>query len=660
MFRHSPQNKQEIDAELIAFKLEYRRELERKLAACGDAVVGGPGLGWDGRTLAQEAAEKQGACGCKAPKASVKGGAQAKQRQNRRRVHNRGARNRASSSSPWVWGDPFPSAATGCGDWYLDDWAVPLLDPLPCTDANGIPEDDRLSWYFTTGTTQTTRLPDGRFRMYFGGASISLVTSTLDSRSWPVQDSGGRTKFSLDMYGNRVTGSDTLSAWWHASGDDYEDLHFSGDFIGFLDSINGIDYPFYAPRVEPSSGTTCDDVSYAAGTITFEDSSTAFWAGWKSTSIRCSGASVVYRDVSVVYLEPLERYIMFAVECDGRGMSSDGLGGDVVDSGSCSICIPSGCVLGGTSKTRYVFFTCPDSNFRGGTLGPFPVAPSAPDYTVGQWIGVPQAFMSPDEDYVLFYVGAGTVNTYPYAGMHIASVIDLVDDIHFLENLALTGVDVSGMGDIFYRHFVNLGLITVNCLTPDNQVAAAPTVTDEQFVFSDDRRLHLYFANRDPQTVTAATMADVFNLPLTLISHAVASERWIAYAIEVHRSPVIVSTDFDGQAVSAQNSYYAGVLQVPQESIVVAADPLVLDVTANDILTDFTMVTCNPANLVDLLGTETITPEDQLGITVEMNDPNVYKTDGGDYIMIVHSSALGGMIRFMASESTASYSMKQC
>ena len=387
----------------------------------------------------------------------------------------------------------------------------------------------------------------------------------------------------------------------------------------------------YAPFVSPKAGTFCDDadLSYAGATSVVNDSATGFWAGWHCTSIPSGDASVVYTDVSVLYLRTLGCYVMFAVECDGRGMGTtmDATGAylDVEATGGCNLCTPSdgtsACLRGDVPKTRFVFFTCADADFdEGNTQGPFPLAPAAPDHTLGQWIGVPQAFLSPDEEYLLYYHGVGEVASYPFAGLHIARLDDLVAVVALFRSdfdAADGGLAMASRGSEIYQHFVNMGDISIDCDTPSS--GNAPVVTDPHFVFCDDGRLHLYFANRwDPI------------LPLGLISHAAALEVW--------DSPTIAT------------------LFVP--SFGPAVSPA-------DILVNFRMAACDPVRVNRVLGNHdgtevSVLDENGNPIVVMFNDPTVYKVDSGEYVMIVHCAALGGSIRLTADADVACVARGSC
>lgn len=602
----------------------------------------------------------------------------------------------------WTSGEAFPSQSTPCG-WWLADRAVPLVDPLPCTYTDGTSEVDQLGYYLATGTNQTTKLPTGVYRMYFGAAYLAQVATdaSMVEYAWPTNDPGGRAKFAIDSDGAlpRPNGKKQRE-FWGASGDDYPNLHFSKEFIGYLDSTDGITFPMYAPSVAPTDGLTCEDASYAGATGTLEDSSSGFWAGWHSTSIRTTGDTVVYRDASVVYLTALGRYVMFVVECDGRGLSTDGLGTDVEDEAGCSLCVPNGgpdpaywCLFNDQPKTRYVFFTCVDPDFGANAMGPFAVAATPPDYAAGEWLGVPQAFLSPDAQYLLYYLPG----PYSYCGMHIARISDLVAEVVWLERTKSAGVDVDGAGILFDQHFVNLGPVVIDCDTPSS--GTVPTVTDEHFVFCEDGRLHLYFTNRDTSDITA---------PLRLVSHAAAFAAWDATAMEalfvtvpvaapagepIVRPGVVapagesivldgvfapagktivlpggsdvvfhgVSDGVDGRTVPP--CYFQWLLGLPcvdtsylSNIDIVAPDPVSVD----DILINFRMAACDPVYMSELLGGQEI--EDVYGdaVTVDLNDPNVYLAATGEYVMIVQCTALGGLVRLTADVATACASRESC
>jgi hypothetical protein len=233
--------------------------------------------------------------------------------------------------SKYVWGDPFPVQTTPCG-WRLQGRAFTLRDPNPCTNRLGLPR--QLGWYLQTGTTQTLRLPNGTYRTYFAAATLSQVTKNPSLITpWPVYDSNtlpvydistpditniSNKKFSIDSLGDPVREPHQFESYWKADSTNCQDCHFSKNFVGFLDSVDGINYPFYAPKLTPTSGTTCRDVSYAGSQPVFEEP--GFRAGWRSTCIPASNSTIVYRDVSVVYVPDSALYLMVAVQCDGTGM----------------------------------------------------------------------------------------------------------------------------------------------------------------------------------------------------------------------------------------------------------------------------------------------------------------------------------------------------
>lgn len=562
-------------------------------------------------------------------------------------------------ASPYPWGDAFPAQTTPCG-WALEDIAVPLLDPLPCTASDGSLESNDLRFALKTGTTQTTVIATGVFRMYFGAASLQQAATDKANNAMPVYDPGGREKFAIDADGVEFPAeSAEWYAFWANSGSDYTNLHFSSDYVGYLDSTDGITFPMYAPIVSPTSGSDCDDADYSGATGTLVDAASGFWAGWHSTSIRATGASVVYRDVSVVYLSALARYLMFAVECDGSGQAPDGSGGNVVDVDGCT-CVPSSDtdpatwpLLNNHPKTRYVFFTCTDADFGSNTMGPFPVAPVPPDYTVGQWIGVPQAFLSPDQQYLLFYVGG---RAYVYSGMHVARVRDLAADIATLEAMFSSGVPTASLPPAIYHSFVNLGVVSVDCLTPAS--GTTPMPTDEQFTFDSAGRLHLYFSNRDAYDAA---------LPLRLISHAAALADWDASVIEALIEPPVVAATKTTVIDELPRCHFQKILGLPcpEDTFIPSGDLWQEEeeespATAADMLVNFKMVNCDPVYMSDLLGATSFTDAHGFVHNVEVNDPNVYRAKSGEYVMIIHCDILGGLVRLTADSATASDTTPQC
>ncbi|HNH47715.1 MAG TPA: hypothetical protein PKY30_11785 [Myxococcota bacterium] len=508
-----------------------------------------------------------------------------------------------------------------------------------------------MGWYLGMGTTQTLRLPDGRFRLYFASAFLDEVRIEGSPYGYPVLDAGGRQKFGLDAAGEILRDDFEILEWWKASGDDYQNLHFSKDFISFLDSVDGVDYPLYTPKVDLASGFQCENEDpFAGGTVVYEDNlpgthfsghggafstrnaplTVGFRAGWVSTAIRCSGAAVVYRDASVVYLKALDRYLMFVVECDGRGMAPDG--GDLVEERGtqCTICVEHPCISGRFPKTRYVFFTCPDADFQKNVRGPFPVAPRAPDYTAGQWIGVPQAFMSRDHHFLFFYMNSFG---YDYSGLHFAGVRELAADILVLEGYFDGGKDVDDKGRLFYDNFTSVDVL-VSCETPSSPVAGAwPTLTDEHFVFCEDGYLHLYFSNRNPQTVDDLGN-NLFNLDPTLVSHAVAEEPWDEWRI--------VTQKFTGPFEEHSGSDRGHIGQKAEKGLLA-----------------FKMVDCDPVNLPLLFGSAQIQLPN--GLTdVVVNDPNIYLAATGEWILLVNCGAAGGLLRFKSEPDSACYRVLAC
>ena len=199
-----------------------------------------------------------------------------------------------------------------------------------------------------------------------------------------------------------------------------ESLHFSNHFIAFMDSTDGLNWTLYAPKVPMEVGDNGDCEQYADPI--YEDGD--FRAGWRSTSIRCNGSDVVYRDPSVVYLEAIDRYVMFVVECraDMHASNYPPVGGydrsptlpwehaaAIDDNNRCQICLgecvaPDQTYVRFDTTTRVVFFVCANPDFQHGVMGPFRASEairseskeSASD--LSEFIGVPQAFLDPNEN----------------------------------------------------------------------------------------------------------------------------------------------------------------------------------------------------------------------------------------------------------------------
>lgn len=572
---------------------------------------------------------------------------------------------------PWLWGDPAPAGATPCG-WLMVGRTLRLLDPTPCAYPGGGPERRELGWYLSMGSTQTIAMPTGGYRMYFASARLSQVSTELTFEVWPIYDPGGREKFGINTDGFAIGDEDERDAWWRASGSDVTALHFSDEYVGWAESADGREWPIFAPKLSPVTGIYCDNASYAGATPVFEDGS--FRAGWHSTSIRASGATVVYRDVSVVYLNstlsPLAvpaipplldvatmRYVMFAVECDGTGRASgvgdcvfEGdplvLGDDVVEGGRAPICTPSGCLIDGTPKTRYVFFTCEDADFRENVRGPFPALPTDPDPAREQWIGVPQAFTSPDGRFLLFYVpGSDAVgNEYAERGLWMTRIDTFLAGVVRAEAALDAGADPAAIYGMYGRYLTALGAVAICGTTPGDVVDAVPDPTDEHFAFCADGRLHLYFSNRNSGDPGDA---------LTLVSQAAASA---VFDPEVVFEGCVGPPLFSIPTVDTSELYVAPDPENRRslvELLGLESEDADGAYTLEEMLLSFKMTACNPVNMPWVLGADTVTSPTGVVNNVGVNDPNVYYMANGDLAMILHCSAVGGMLLLTAPNSVA-------
>ncbi|HND33456.1 MAG TPA: hypothetical protein PLA94_25835, partial [Myxococcota bacterium] len=357
------------------------------------------------------------------------------------------------------------------------------------------------------------KLKDGRTRMYLPSPTLSQVTAG-PSPIWPYADSAGIAKFGIEA-GRRIEDLAGQMAWWRAGSHALavtrvESLHFSSHFIAFMDSTDGLNWTLYAPKV-PMEVDEHDECKQNADPI-FEDG--GFRAGWRSTSIRCSGSDVVYRDPSVIYLEKIDRYVMFVVECAAERSPPDYFVpvGDYVppsappwahaaaidDNNRCQICLGECVLLDGTyvkfkTTTRVVFFVCSNPDFQHGVLGPFRASedlqtasrlesdaeaeqPYAPKF-----IGVPQAFLDPDEaNFFLFYANptlpAGST------GMHVAPISAVARQVAQLERDWFQGGSARRAAlnsDTFRQMLTVLG-------DPTPIVGNTYLITDQHFYFCNN------------------------------------------------------------------------------------------------------------------------------------------------------------------------------
>jgi hypothetical protein len=185
--------------------------------------------------------------------------------------------------------------------------------------------------------------------MYLPTPRLKYINAITDNRpivDWPFWDSTKEVaKFTIqEGTSGPLTAPEEQAAWWKAQETQdrfaipdenaYQNLHFSPNFISFLDSDDGLTWKLYAPKVETTEEGECQ---YKNSMPIFSDD--GFRAGWNPTSIRCEGASKVYHDPTVVYLSELGRYLMFVVECEAS--NADGEPGPS-SSPDCIICVKGG------------------------------------------------------------------------------------------------------------------------------------------------------------------------------------------------------------------------------------------------------------------------------------------------------------------------------
>jgi len=559
----------------------------------------------------------------------------------------------------WEWGDPFPRGTTGC-DWRMVGYAAPLLDPNPCSSHVFSDPGHYFGWRLIEGSTSTLRLRDGRWRMYFATGGLEKQDSAKQYEVWPVTDAAGRNKFGLKADGSAETDTDKRNTWWRAAGDSVEDLHFSPDYIGFLDSSDGLSFPLYAPFVTPVVDANCGSVDYTGASVTYSFGS--FRAGWRSTAIPSSG-SLLYRDPSVVYIADAARYVMLVVECDGRGLAA---GGGDLDSSECDICTVdiAHCASSSatTPVTRLVFFTCADADFQEEVKGPFPLAPWPPEAVFGQWVGVPQMLLGPDEEVVLWYVGTGLgKERYGYAGLHAGLACNFGEVIRRLESVWFEGADLSVYGGAVYTIFHNFGAIEVGDAPPDCNPS---TLTDEHFVFCEDGRLHLYYANR--------SSGDVED-PLDLISHAVAGASWQAERMQLFVGPPLpgcAGSVAERPATAEPELAVSGLEHLrPGPSVTLKVRDGAVDGSEiweerdteerlKDTVVRFDTV-CGVIDLPKYLNTGTV-DDGTLAVPVECNDPDVYQAADGSYVALFHSRALGALVLAKADSAEACTTTPEC
>lgn len=570
----------------------------------------------------------------------------------------------ADEAEGWELGDPFVSGALDC-HWTVAGYAIPLYDPLPCTSTDGSIAPTDLGYHLEVASTCTVKLSTGVYRTYFAYPKLNTVGS--ERFSWPVRDGYGTKKFTLEATGEASDRWEDNRTWWNPDEATaaVADRCFTPAYISFLDSTDGVSWPLSAPQVSPTSGTTCEDATYVGATPVF--SSGSFRSGWKSTAIPSSGAVVTYRDPSVVYLKGWGRYLMFVVRCDGTGRSP--AGGDVayeVEPGQeCNTCEPSSCLSSTDSDgdgtpdespqptTDLVFFSCPTPEFQAGVSGPFKALAMTTDHTRGLWIGVPQALLTPDGDYVLVHAVVGGSG-----GLWAASLKTLGRAVDALEATFLA--DPATPYDDYFQAvaaFQLLGDVTLRCSD-----ALAPI--DPHFVFSPDGVLNLFFTQegsedelryvsqaRASASYDADTLAVALGEALPTIDPSEATYAPIDYSTTtVPGTPV-------GSGAALPPGWAAtvfGTLVPPywlSEAVnrTIPGTEITPATTVTAMFLDMTVTDCPPIDAQELIGSAEYTdPNDPSGVgqVPSVHDPEVFVAADGTVQMLFY--AFSGLIRAWA------------
>ncbi|MCB9761329.1 MAG: hypothetical protein H6739_15915 [Alphaproteobacteria bacterium] len=428
-------------------------------------------------------------------------------------------------------GSPRRSVDLDCDSWIYRGHAAPLLDPAAGLFAPCNTQVD-LGWWLQVTSPAILRMEIGGLtRMYFNDGIVRDDGSDTPEYEFPHssthQDGSIVRKYALDAFGG-IPDPLTIRSWWLADLDAtpnqlVTELHFSNRFISFLDSDTGDRFPIYTPIVISASDT--DPCDFAGATAQFEVSFPPFRAGWRSTIIPCQRRSVVYKVDSVLQLRSGGQswYALFAVQCGGRTLNplsggpldaktsgkdlldDDPGAGDETEGEFCSPqrTKPEGALI---PATNYVFFVCPSPEFQQTVYGPFDLLPIRPDPNQGQWIGVPQTFLSPDGAFIFTYIHPQPGGSAPYDGLNVASVQDFILGVLMmlrvgqpqargpapLPDLPVRREQVLGATYIAPR-FTNLGPISICGVETD---PFRESWVDEHFIFCDGR-LHL-FASRIP------------------------------------------------------------------------------------------------------------------------------------------------------------------
>lgn len=430
---------------------------------------------------------------------------------------------------------PAQEGVTACSAWSFAGPAARLLDPGLSSAFTHCATFQDTGFRLRTTSPALLRM-GGRVRMYFFNGVLAedpeLVrrvgaqnvrfwpTWVLSAGETPAQIEAGEPwvnlvdaaipsnrldKFTLELAtGSPIFGGTAQAEWWraaHAPNASVLELFFSPDFIGFLDSDDGISFPLYAPILDNADHPEAERCDFAKVEPIFEDARKGFRAGWRSTVIPCSNASVVYKCDSVIelMLDGAPIYLMFAVQCDGRGQGPNQT--DIVENSACRLCEPNEpCRHDPTPLTRYVFFLCESPDFQVGVMGPFDMLKQPPRVENQQWVGVPQTFLSPDGEFLFFYLHRqASPVPHPQYDLNVAPIRAVRQGLRAILRarprrstlIGLPPLDEAEqrLGERVARHFVNLG--ELEFCPSANPPAGLRSLVDEHFVFCG-ARLHLF------------------------------------------------------------------------------------------------------------------------------------------------------------------------
>ena len=288
--------------------------------------------------------------------------------------------------------DEVAGDAVGQCDWVLGGWAIPLLDD-PANEALylacGATWSAGLRYHVHTSSTCVAANPAGTQRLYIQNAAI--VSEDTLVRELPV--------FHPADTGSVVARETALQD---------SSQRFSSEYIGFVDSTDGLTFPVYAPAY--TAGASCGEPVTDSGATAYDT------AGWTATAIPCQtppadpdpdgdGTFVAYRDPTVLPVTLSDGSTVYAMLCV-EGQSRRWISG-TSQSFTAGV---SGANPATNPRTRLVLFLCADLDFAPGAVYPRPghaaealvvldqghgkgggVAPGATE-----WFGVPTAAVAPE------------------------------------------------------------------------------------------------------------------------------------------------------------------------------------------------------------------------------------------------------------------------